>query len=173
VGSRVGSQRACRVEEDGRAGRKPRSSAEQISQIEVGLKRGPQALGYETSLWTANWVGHVIEQESGVSNHAGTCVEDPAATRLELPATGGVTLERDEKAIERWQKERWPELKKAEKHSRILVFIDVSGLSERPHLCCTWAPRRPTPVLQYHFNWKTLSATAGEGDLSGISCVSG
>jgi transposase len=25
----------------------------------------------------------------------------------------------------------------------------------------TWAPRGHTPVLQYHFNWKVLSATAG------------
>lgn len=54
----------------GRAGRKPRLSAKQISQIEHGLKRGPQALGYETSLWTANRVAHLIEQESGVSYHA-------------------------------------------------------------------------------------------------------
>src|SRR5271169_7130381 len=38
----------------GRAGRKPRLSAEQISQIEHGLKRGPQVLGYETSLWTVS-----------------------------------------------------------------------------------------------------------------------
>jgi transposase len=34
-------------------------------------------------------------------------------------------------------------------------------LSERPHRCRTWAPRGHTPVLQYHFNWKTLSAIAG------------
>src|ERR1019366_7203092 len=50
----------------GRAGRKPRLSAEQLNQIERGLKRGPQALGYETSLWTANRVVHLIEQECGV-----------------------------------------------------------------------------------------------------------
>jgi len=55
----------------GRAGRKPRLSAEQINQIERGLKRGPQALGYETSLWTANRVVHLIEQECGVSYHPG------------------------------------------------------------------------------------------------------
>ena len=34
-------------------------------------------------------------------------------------------------------------------------------MSERPHRCRTWAPRGQTPVLQYHFNWKTLSAMAG------------
>ncbi len=41
------------------------------------------------------------------------------------------------------------------------MFIDESGLSERPHRCRTWSPRGQTPVLQYHFNWKKLSAVAG------------
>ncbi len=41
------------------------------------------------------------------------------------------------------------------------VFIDESGVSQRPHRCRTWAPRGQTPVLQYNFNWKTLSAIAG------------
>lgn len=39
--------------------------------------------------------------------------------------------------------------------------MDESGLSERPHRCRTWAPRGQTPVLQYAFTWKTLSAIAG------------
>jgi len=39
--------------------------------------------------------------------------------------------------------------------------VDESGLSERPHRCRTWAPKGETPVLQYHFNWKVLSAMAG------------
>lgn len=42
-----------------------------------------------------------------------------------------------------------------------MVFVDESGLSERPHRVRTWAPRGKTPVVQYHFNWKLLSATAG------------
>jgi len=41
------------------------------------------------------------------------------------------------------------------------VFIDESGLSQRPHRCRTWSPRGQTPVVQYSFNWKTLSAMAG------------
>jgi hypothetical protein len=41
------------------------------------------------------------------------------------------------------------------------VFIDESGLSQRPHRCRTWSPRGQTPVLQYSFNWKKLSAIAG------------
>ena len=34
-------------------------------------------------------------------------------------------------------------------------------MSERPHRVRTWAPRGQTPVLQYHFTWKVLSAVAG------------
>ena len=34
-------------------------------------------------------------------------------------------------------------------------------MSYRPHRCRTWAPRGETPILQYHFNWKTISVAAG------------
>lgn len=51
--------------------------------------------------------------------------------------------------------------KNAARHGQTIVFVDESGLSQRPHRCRTWAPRGQTPVLQYHFNWKALSALAG------------
>jgi len=51
--------------------------------------------------------------------------------------------------------------KNAEIEGRTIVFVDESGLSQRPHRCRTWAPKGETPVLQYHFNWKTLSVAAG------------
>ena len=71
-------------------------------------------------------------------------------------------LERNEAAIQRWKKTRWPALKKTlRKQGRIIVFIDESGLSERPTRVRTWAPRGQTPVLQYHFNWHQLSVIAG------------
>jgi len=34
-------------------------------------------------------------------------------------------------------------------------------LSQRPHRCRTWAPRGQTPILEFNFNWKSLSAVAG------------
>lgn len=51
--------------------------------------------------------------------------------------------------------------KNAVKERRTIVFIDESGLSERPHRRRTWGRRGQTPVLQYHFAWTTLSAVAG------------
>jgi len=50
--------------------------------------------------------------------------------------------------------------KNAAKQGRIIVFIDESGLSERPTRARTWAPKGQTPVLQYHFNWHQLSVIA-------------
>lgn len=51
--------------------------------------------------------------------------------------------------------------KNAARRGQTIVFIDESGLSERPHRCRTWAPRGCSPILQFHFNWNTLSAIAG------------
>lgn len=51
--------------------------------------------------------------------------------------------------------------KKACREGRVIVFIDESGLSERPTRVRTWAPRGQTPIIQFHFNWKHLSMIAG------------
>lgn len=51
--------------------------------------------------------------------------------------------------------------KKARQERRVIVFIDESGLSERPTRVRTWAPKGQTPIIQFHFNWKQLSMIAG------------
>jgi transposase len=50
--------------------------------------------------------------------------------------------------------------KKARREQRTILFIDESGLSERPTRVRTWAPKGQTPVLQYSFNWRQISAIA-------------
>lgn len=51
--------------------------------------------------------------------------------------------------------------KKAQREGRLIVFIDESGLSQRPTRVRTWAPKGQTPVIQFHFNWDQLSVIAG------------
>ena len=51
--------------------------------------------------------------------------------------------------------------KKCAAEGRLIVFIDESGLSERPTRVRTWAPKGCTPIVQFHFNWKHVSAIAG------------
>src|ERR1700681_997225 len=51
--------------------------------------------------------------------------------------------------------------KSAARQGRVIVFIDESGLSERPCRARTWSPRGQTPILQYSFTWKQVSVIAG------------
>ncbi|HEY2968004.1 MAG TPA: IS630 family transposase [Casimicrobiaceae bacterium] len=51
--------------------------------------------------------------------------------------------------------------KNARAHGQTIVFIDESGLSERPTLVRSWAPVGQPPVIQYSFHWTQLSAIAG------------
>lgn len=51
--------------------------------------------------------------------------------------------------------------KKARAEGRTIVFVDESGLSQRPHVTRTWAPRGQTPVIKHSGSWKNLSAAAG------------
>ena len=82
----------------------------------------------------------------------------PVAKRPERRAA----VERDEKAIRRWQRTRMVCIKKkARQQRRTIVFIDESGLSTRPTRARTWAPRGQTPVLHETFNWKSLSIIGG------------
>jgi winged helix-turn-helix protein/type I restriction modification DNA specificity protein len=60
-------------------------------------------------------VAHLIEQESGVSYHPGHVWKILRQLGWSCQRPAGRALERDEKAIERWQKARWPELKKRPK----------------------------------------------------------
>ena len=74
----------------------------------------------------------------------------------------GKARERNEEAIRDWKCKRWPAIKKkARKQDRTIVFIDESGLSQKPHRCRTWAPRGETPLLEFNFNWQKLSVSAG------------
>ena len=50
--------------------------------------------------------------------------------------------------------------KKCAAEGRLIVFIDESGLSERPTRVRTWAPKGCTPVVRFHFRWKHVSAIA-------------
>jgi transposase len=97
----------------GRAGRKPRLTPADLLRIEVGLKRGPEALGYGTSLWTAWRVAELIERECGVkfsAGHVWRILRDELGWTPQRPT--GRALERNEKAIRAWKRKRWPELKK-------------------------------------------------------------
>jgi transposase len=104
------------LKQAGRAGRKPRLSEVDLEKIREALKRGPESLGYETSLWTAWRVADLIERECGVRYHPGHVWKILRSLGWSCQRPTGRALERDEDAIRRWKSKRWPELKKKPKN---------------------------------------------------------
>lgn len=103
------------LERADRTGRPAQLSRSDLQRIERGLKRGPEALGYGTSLWTCWRVADLIKRECGVKYstvHAWRVLRSLGWTP-QRPA--GRAMERDETAIRRWKRVRWPELKKTPK----------------------------------------------------------
>ena len=47
--------------------------------------------------------------------------------------------------------------KKARQLRSWIIFQDESGVSQRPSIRRTWAPKGATPVLVHAFNWKKMS----------------
>ncbi len=97
-------------------GRKPRLSEADRRRIVAGLKRGPEALGYETGLWTSWRVADLIERQCEVQYtnvHVWRILRE-LGWSCQRPV--GRALERNEKAIRRWKQVRWPEVKKTPKN---------------------------------------------------------
>lgn len=96
----------------GRAGRKPRLSEADLKKLEIKLKEGPQPLGYETNLWTLERIAKLIKQEFGVEYHPGHVGWLLGKLGWSCQRPTGRAMERDERAIKRWNKHSWPKLKK-------------------------------------------------------------
>jgi transposase len=96
----------------GRAGRKPKLSAAQLRQLARVLERGPEASGYDTGLWTLERVAAVIDERFAVRFHPGHVWRVLKELGWSCQRPSGQARERDEEAIKRWKRERWPELKK-------------------------------------------------------------
>ena len=96
----------------GRAGPKRRLSAQQLAQLDVALRRGAEAHGFPTALWTLPRVAQVITRETGVCYHPGHVWKILRALHWTLQRPAGRAKERDEAAICRWIAQRWPAVKK-------------------------------------------------------------
>jgi len=98
-----------------RAGRPAKLTAADRQRIVQGLKRGPEALGYGTSLWTAWRVADLIQRECGVKYSTVHTWRLLRALGWTPQRPAGRALERNESAIRSWKRQRWPELKKTPK----------------------------------------------------------
>jgi transposase len=95
----------------GPSGPSPRLSDAQLAAVEQALLQGATANGFVGELWTLDRIALVIERLTGVQHH-------PAHVWALLRHRLGWTVqrpkrraaERDQDAIDRWVKERWPRI---------------------------------------------------------------
>ncbi len=131
----------ARLEEDGiealramATGRPAQLEANQLDGLRAALLQGPLAHGFGTELWTLKRVRTLIQRLYGV-----TFSKEVHVWRL-LGALGFRSqkperraIERNEEAVRAWKRKTWPAPKKmCAAERRLIVFIDESGLSERP-----------------------------------------
>ncbi len=124
-----------------KGGRPARLGAAELSRLYVALLEGATAHGFATPLWTLKRVRLWIEREFGVR------YSEVHVWRL-LGQLGLSNQKPDRRALDARQ-------------GRLIVFIDESGVSERPTRVRTWGVRGETPIVQFHFNWHQLSLIAG------------
>lgn len=96
----------------GSAGRKPKLTGEQTQRVTEALLAGPAVQGYKTNLWTLPRVAALIEDLTGVRYHPGHVWRLLGASGFSCQRPERRAVERDEKAIRRWQRVEWPALKK-------------------------------------------------------------
>lgn len=96
----------------GRAGRKARLSQPQKERLRRVLVEGPEARGYDTSLWTLPRITRVIQEVCGVSYHPAHVSKLLSSLGWSCQRPSKKAMERDEEAIRRWKQYTWPALKK-------------------------------------------------------------
>jgi transposase len=96
----------------GRAGRRPKLNEKDLDRLRKELQRGPEALGYETSLWTSGRVAVLIKELFGIRYHEDHVWRILRKLGWSCQRPVGRALERNEDAIRRWKQRRWPALKK-------------------------------------------------------------
>ena len=146
----------------GKPGPDKQLNPEQLEELEALLLAGAQAAGYEQGLWTLGRVRALIAQRFGVHYSEVAVWKLLRELKWSPQKPAKRAREADRAAIEQWKSQRWPQLvAEAQQEQRTIVFVDESGFSQRPARKRTWAPRGQTPVLEFNFNWKRISAIAG------------
>lgn len=145
-----------------RPGRPARLSEEQQRLIPDFLWHGAEAYGFRGEVWTCPRVAAVIKEELGVSYSRSQVSRLLKALEWtpQVPITQAI--QRDERAIQQWREEVWPEIKaRALRERRTLIFTDESGFYLLPAVVKTYAPKGVTPIVREWQSRDHLSIMGG------------
>jgi transposase len=142
-------------------GRPARLEDAQLRLLPDFLWHGAEAYGFRGEVWTCGRVAEVIEEEFGVRYHKGhvSRLLKARGWTPQVPITRAI--QRNEEAIERWQRDVWPALRRrARRERRTLAFVDEAGFYLLPGLVKTYAPAGLTPVI---YEWQTRDHLSAMG----------
>ena len=97
------------------SGRKPALPLRQCRQLERILERGAVAWGFATEVWTGRRIAQVIWQRFGVRYHFKSIPALLQSLGWSWQKPQKRASERDERAVARWVRWRWPRIKKSPK----------------------------------------------------------
>ena len=123
--------------------------------------KDPRQYGLDFGLWTRQIVATLIEQKFGVSLGLTAVGRLLAGVGLTPQKPLQRAYQRDPQAIERWQRETYPGIAAAARHSGADVYFwDESGFRADTVHGKTWAPKGKTPVIQRPGQRQSISAAS-------------
>lgn len=96
----------------GRAGRKPRLSWQNLRRLEAALLQGPTVWGFRTHLWTLERMAEVVWKTCQVRYSLSQVWRVLRQLGWSRQRPDRRARERNEAAIRRWVRGRWPQVKK-------------------------------------------------------------
>jgi transposase len=123
--------------------------------------RDPRQYGFDFGLWTRLIVALLIEQKFGI--RLGVTAAGALLARLGLTPQKPLqrAYQRDPEAIERWQREQFPEIvKQTTASGGDIYFWDESGFRADTVHGKTWAKRGETPVIERPGQRQSISAAS-------------
>lgn len=131
--------------------------------------KNPMQYGFDFGLWTRRIVSELVLEKYGVNLSLGSI--GSLLARLELTPQKPLqrAYQRDQDAIERWQRETFPALvKQAKKGGAEIYFWDESGFRADGVHGKTWARRGKTPVVQVPGQRQSMSAASAVNSKGGF-----
>ena len=143
-----------------RTGR-PRSLTQYQKRLIAALKAGAPAQGSSSDLWTLGRVGKLVGRSlaSDIDKSASWRRLKRLGFSSQRPSKRAV--QRDERLFGNGSKALGRRSKSHQRGPDYRLHQQEVRRLERPHPVSTWAPKGQTPVLQYSFTWKQLSAVTG------------
>jgi transposase len=121
-------------------GPSPKLTTDQMAQLPNLLAPGAEAFGYRGQVWTTKRIADLIHRTFGVRYHPAHVSRLLCAVHLSVQKPIQRATQRNEAAIQAWQQERWPALKKRQQRKNAPWF----GLINQAFICSRW-PSAPTP----------------------------